>query len=247
MRRTLSLLALVAVTLVAFQAAAQAPEVSPSNQKWAQYISNRVNLTPPQKAALQVYLETSAKAAALPSLSPDQIRAMSMVEWSDYGAQHMADVLASMKADVQALRRFYALLTPAQKAAFDTATRRKLVQPSVAADVISTPTPDMPDYSLPAFTNPDWLIKPTAENVARVYPSAAMAQQTKGRATLHCLVDEDGYLKDCVVAEEAPVGQGFGNAALEITAYMRFQPATRYGVPTSTSINVPIRFDTSDF
>jgi TonB family protein len=60
-------------------------------------------------------------------------------------------------------------------------------------------------------------------------------------------VDEDGYLKDCNVTTETPVSQGFGNAALEMSAYMRFQPATRYGVPMSSDINVPIRFDSNDF
>jgi TonB family protein len=242
------LAALFLAGLTATGAGAQdAGQVSPGNQRWAAYISTRAKLTPAQSAALQAYLETSAKASSIPALNQDQIRAMSLVEWSDYWAGHMAEELASLKADAQAMRHFYALLSPQQKSTFDDATRRKPMRGSVAGDVISTPTPDAPDYSLPAFTSPDWLIKPTAENIARVYPSAALTRHIKGRATIHCTTDEDGYLKDCEVLGETPGGLGFGNAALEITAYMRFQPATRYGVPMASEVSVPIRFEAEDF
>ena len=39
-----------------------------------------------------------------------------------------------------------------------------------------------------------------------------------------------------------PEGQGFGNAALEMTGYMRMYPATRYGVPVRGSVTMPVRF-----
>lgn len=167
---------------------------------------------------------------------------MSLLERLDYWAQHMTRVVASAQGDAASLRRFYESLTADQKAQFDEATRMNRMGPSVAGDVVESPPSKAPNYRLPARTEADWLIKPTAENISRVYPSAALEKYVAGKVILGCTADEDGYLKDCLVRSETPKDMGFGNAALEVTGYMRMQPATEYGVPVRGPVQVPLNF-----
>jgi len=86
------------------------------------------------------------------------------------------------------------------------------------------------------------MVKPRGDDVARVFPAAALKGKITGSALMTCAVDEDGYLADCVIDEETPAGMGFGNAALEVSAYMRMFPATNYGVPVRSTVTVPIKF-----
>lgn len=203
---------------------------------------SRLKLNASQQAFLEDFTETSAKSAQLQGLSAEQLRAATLMQRLDYWSQHMTRVVASALADSASLRRFYESLTTDQKALFDAATRANRGGPMVAGDVVESPPPDRPDYKLPAHTNADWLIKPTAENISRVYPSAAAENLVAGKVVLGCTADEDGYLKDCLVLSETPKDQGFGNAALEVTAYMRMQPATDYGVPVRSNVRVPLTF-----
>jgi protein TonB len=64
----------------------------------------------------------------------------------------------------------------------------------------------------------------------RLHPPAAFRQRIGGRATLSCRIRIDTRLEACRVIEESPPGMGFGQAALEASAYFRFQPPTRDGV-----------------
>jgi hypothetical protein len=57
---------------------------------------------------------------------------------------------------------------------------------------------------------------PSGNDLARDYPSKASRESISGRV----VPDEAGYLTECVVRREAPAGEGFGNAALEMTAYI---------------------------
>jgi TonB family protein len=213
-----------------------------SNEAWAASMASRLNLDASQQALLGAFTATSAKSAQLQGLSADQVRAMSLMETLDYWSQHMERVRTSAQADAASLRRFYGSLTADQKAQFDAATRPKRAGPTVAGDVVGSPTPDTPNYRMPAHTDADWLIKPTAENISRVYPSAAARDHVGGKVLLGCTADEDGYLSECAVLSETPKDLGFGNAALEVTAYMRMQPATNYGVPTRSPVRVPVAF-----
>jgi TonB family protein len=138
------------------------------------------------------------------------------------------------------VHRFYDLLSPDQRKAFDEATAPTTHEQ--LATIVTQPRPETPDYSAPSHTNPDWLVRPTPEELARVYPRAAAAKGVGGRAVLTCTVDVDGYLSECVVDSDTPSGAGFGNAALEITAYMRFLPMTDYGIPHESKVTVPINF-----
>jgi TonB family protein len=227
-------------------AAAQAGPAGASNAAWAAKISSALKLNPSQQAALQDFLSASARSGLVTGASAEQVRAMSLLQRFDYWADQMATVAANDRSNAAALHRFYSTLSPEQQKLFDDATKGREPHMSVAADPMPLPGTEAPDYRLPSHKEADWLIKPTGENIARVYPSAAMKEHVPGQVILGCTADVDGYLSDCIVKSEEPKDRGFGNAALEVTAYMRMQPATDYGVPVRSQVNVPIRFQLDD-
>ncbi len=93
------------------------------------------------------------------------------------------------------------------------------------------------------ITNPDWLAKPTGNDIARYYPRLATVVGVEGRATVHCLVTAAGALADCAVTSEAPKGMRFGEATLKLANVFRMRPMTVDGAPVSGGqINVPVRF-----
>jgi TonB family protein len=212
------------------------------NQAWAERVTGLLKPTPSQQSALRAYVAALSEPSKAGHASQAQLNAMTLVERTDYFAQQTAAYHQTDQAAAAALHRFYDSLTPEQRQAFDKDTAWRAPPATVAADVISIDHPETPNLRLPAHTDASWLIKPTAENIARVYPSEASRQHISGKVTLSCIADEDGYLADCIVDSEAPTGMGFGNAALEITAYMRMQPAANYGVPVKGTVRVPITF-----
>ncbi|WP_337185674.1 TonB family protein [Phenylobacterium sp.] len=92
--------------------------------------------------------------------------------------------------------------------------------------------------------DPVWgpLVKPG--NPLRFYPKAAMKRGVEGRAILRCIVEATGALRDCVVAQETPPGEGFGEAAIRMSVMFRVKPLTASGAPSEGGIvTLPIRFD----
>ena len=83
------------------------------------------------------------------------------------------------------------------------------------------------------ITNPDWLQKPGPDDFSRYYPPLAMAFNLEGLVTITCHVAAVGALERCHVDREAPVGLGFGPAALSISAFFRMKPMTVDGTPVS--------------
>jgi protein TonB len=49
------------------------------------------------------------------------------------------------------------------------------------------------------ITQPDWLRKPTGEDMARYYPDRAQRMNIEGRATISCTVTANGTLSNCTV------------------------------------------------
>ena len=92
-------------------------------------------------------------------------------------------------------------------------------------------------------TNPDWLRKPSGEDMANNYPQTATMLSLAGRVILHCSVAASGRLDGCEVPTETPKGLGFGNAALALSRQFLMRPQTRDGAPISGGqINIPIVF-----
>lgn len=206
-------------------------------------ITRLLKLQPPQQTAWRDYLATLPdKSAQAASLTGDQFHAMSLLDRLDFLSDRMEHDLKAVRAETDALHRFYALLTPRQRQIFDVMCR-PATNPSAAPPTVSEPAPEIPDYQLPSETRADWMFMPSQADIARVYPSSANKRKLSGRATLTCTADESGYLADCVVSDETPANEGFGNAALEITGYMRMRPATNYGIPVPSEVRLPIRFE----
>jgi TonB family protein len=94
-----------------------------------------------------------------------------------------------------------------------------------------------------AITQPDWISRPTARDLAELYPKAAAARRLEGQAVLRCGVEADGSLSGCSVSDESPPGEGFGDAALAMSSRFRMRPMTRDGAPVAGGrVNIPIRF-----
>jgi TonB family protein len=222
--------------------AEDAPSHASDSLTWAAKVSERLKLDVEQQAAFQDFMsETTDRSAQSPAVSADQFRAMTAPKRQDYIAGRIAIDLKIAKARSKALHQFYDFLSADQQNQFDVETA-PLGGQSLLATVVDQPVPDKPNYNLPSHTEADWLIKPSPDMVARIYPMAAQAKNVGGAVMITCTSDEDGYLTDCVVDSEEPKGLGFGNAALEMSAYLRMIPATNYGVPIRSSVSVPINF-----
>lgn len=90
--------------------------------------------------------------------------------------------------------------------------------------------------------NPRWVARPTAEDFARLYPSAALNSRQEGRVLLDCAVNA-AYRLDCEVGSEDPTGHGFGEAALRLSEKFQMAGETADGVdPAGGRVRVPIRF-----
>ena len=107
----------------------------------------------------------------------------------------------------------------------------------VAALMLQAATP-------PPLARPeDFRRGPRASDVARHYPERAKALRIEGRATLVCTVIEDGSLTGCRVSSEHPVGWGFGEAALKMSAEFRVRAKPKDGRPAAGGrIVIPLKF-----
>jgi len=92
-------------------------------------------------------------------------------------------------------------------------------------------------------TNPDWISKPSGEDVGRFYPPLPQLLGLAGRATMSCRVSELGILDGCSVSGEIPVGMGFGAATLQLAPYFHLRPMSLDGAPVGgAQVNIPVRF-----
>jgi protein TonB len=106
------------------------------------------------------------------------------------------------------------------------------------------PAPPPPEPPRPSvIQNPDWLRKPSGEDLARYFPERAARMGVDGRATLSCRVTSKGTLESCSVVSEDPGDQDFGSAAIKLSKLFKMRPMTRDGAPVEGGqVRIPIRF-----
>ena len=88
---------------------------------------------------------------------------------------------------------------------------------------------------------PDWLEKPTADDMEWAYPAHAQRKEIDGKAEITCKVGYDGLLRDCRVVSEVPRGEDFGVAALALSQKFRMIPpdTARESLP---DVTIPVMF-----
>ena len=101
------------------------------------------------------------------------------------------------------------------------------------------------DIDMTFDAQPDWLAKPTINNLMAVWPAGALRKGQNGQATLHCKVTTSGLVRSCTVIKEEPKGWGFGGAALALSSTFLMKPAMKGGAPVEgAEVSVPISFKT---
>lgn len=75
-----------------------------------------------------------------------------------------------------------------------------------------------------------WIRRPTPEEVKKAFPRGA--QSDTGRVRIGCDIAIDTRVKNCVIYQETPAGQGFGEAALKLSKSFRLQPNMIKGKPS---------------
>jgi protein TonB len=103
------------------------------------------------------------------------------------------------------------------------------------------PPPEPPRPSV--ITQPDWLRKPSGEDINRYYPDRASRMGVDGRATISCTVNARGLLQNCSIVSEDPNDQGFGDAAIKMSKLFKMRPMSKDGAPVDGgTVRIPLRF-----
>jgi len=98
-----------------------------------------------------------------------------------------------------------------------------------------------PDLNL--VTAPNWVRRPSGNDLARLNPSAAKSTGAEGRTITECRVAAGGRLEDCQTLTESPSGLGFGQSSIELMKKFKMDPVDRSGAPVAgRKVKVPVRW-----
>jgi len=89
---------------------------------------------------------------------------------------------------------------------------------------------------------PEWIRAPQPKAVGLVYPTQALRSGRNGAAEIKCILTVDGALSGCATISESPTGQGFGDAALNLTPDLNIKPAMKAGRPVATEVSINASF-----
>lgn len=101
-------------------------------------------------------------------------------------------------------------------------------------------TPERPAVMAPY--KPDWLEKPTVDDMEWAYPAHAQRHGVEGKAVIKCQVGPDGRLGNCQVISEAPTGEDFGVAAIALSQKFRMLPPPADYAAKTPEVTIPIVF-----
>jgi periplasmic protein TonB len=84
---------------------------------------------------------------------------------------------------------------------------------------------------------PRWVRRPSADDIARVYPDRALTAHPSGKVVISCKIDPAGKMAGCTVVSETPPGAGFGAAALALAPEFQMSPPL-----AGATMTIPIHF-----
>jgi TonB family protein len=106
----------------------------------------------------------------------------------------------------------------------------------------TAPAPCPADAPSQLSSNPDWAVKPGGDAVWWSYPPNAAAALVESRVQITCEISVEGAAENCKVDNEEKPGLGFGEAALSLTADMKFKPKMTCGVAERGEVSIPLNF-----